>query len=330
MKDYYSILGLKKGASQDEVKAAYRKLAKKYHPDINKDPGAETKFKEISEAYQKIVDGEADRPQQPDFGGFPHGFRPPSPQDIFEELYRRQKATQTINPTIEAVIEIEFLEACFGSEKNVRYAQYDICDVCEAHKEKHGDYAYEECGTCGGRGVQVQSNGFVTIQKTCDTCHGKGKKIKCSKCHGNIYVRKESELSIKIPEGIASGQILRAAGRGNTKGRTGEYGDLLLHIEIKPHEKYERDGNDIYSILDVDYLQCILGGKVKASTIHGLADVEIPECSNPNTVVCAKGYGVKKQGDHYFRLNVNFPRSINAKERKILGSLNKSKQHKNN
>jgi molecular chaperone DnaJ len=205
-----------------------------------------------------------------------------------------------------------------------------MCGECEAYKQKHGDYALEDCKKCGGSGVHEHGNEYVRVRQTCDSCHGRGKKIKCSTCHGNIFIRKESELAVKIPAGIAEGQILRAFGRGNTKGRTGEYGDLLLHIQITPHPQFDREGNDIYSVIDIDYLDCILGGTIKAGTIHGLADVDIPECSNANTVVMARGYGVKKEGDHYFRLNVKLPKSISAKERKVLGSLNKTKKHKNN
>lgn len=326
MKDYYSILGLKKGASEEEVKSAYRKLAKQYHPDINKDPGADSKFKEVAEAYQKISDGEADGPGPQDF---PQGFRHPRPDEIFGEFFKRPQFQQTIIPNIEAVIEIEFLEACFGAEKNVRYTLFEMCGTCEKHRAKHGDYDFEECSSCGGQGATIQRNGPISIQRMCHACMGNGKRIKCDQCHGNIFIRRDAELSVRIPVGIAEGQVLRAQGRGNTKGKSGEYGDLLLYIQIKPHDQYEREGNDIYSVLDVSYLDLILGGKVKASTIHGLADVDIPECSNPNTVVMARGYGVKKEGDHYFRLNIKFPKSLNAKERNILISLNKVNKRKN-
>lgn len=320
MKDYYAILGIKPDASEADIKTAYRNLAKQYHPDINKSPEAEAKFKEVNEAYTAITNGTADIGRDDPF------------DDKWNDYFRPQRGdiTQSINPNIEAEIEVEFLDACFGAEKSIHYAYFDLCSKCEDTKKKKGEYNYSTCATCNGTGRRTARNGFMVIQTMCNECMGYGKKVSCDECHGTIFIRKNSEISIKFPVGIDEGKILRASGRGNTKGKPGEFGDLLLYIHVKDHPVYNRAGNDIYSVIEVDYDDCILGNTVQGSTIHGLANVDIPECSNNNTVVCAKKHGIKKEGDHYFRVMVKMPKSISQKERKILSSLNKSKREKKN
>ena len=323
MKDYYSILGLKKGASDDEVKSAYRNLAKQYHPDVNKSASASDKFKEISEAYTAITNGTADQQNTP--------FAKNSPfDDHWQDFFRPQPIDfrQNINPNIEAEITIEFLDACFGAEKNVRYAYFDLCIKCEETKTKSGQYNFTACTVCNGTGRSIFKNGFATIQTSCRNCMGQGKKVSCDVCHGSIYIKKDAELLIKFPAGIDDGKVLRASGRGNTKGKSGDHGDLLLHVNIGSHPTYNRQGNDIFSVIEVDYDACILGGEIQASTIHGLAVVNIPECSNNDTVVCASGWGIKKEGDHYFKIVVKMPKSITQKERKILSNLNKLNANK--
>lgn len=324
MKDPFSILGVSRGSSEADVKAAYKKLAKKYHPDINKDPGAEDKFKEASAAYQSIMDGTADRKTPPDFAK--------TQNDIFEHFRKQaEKARRTsVNPHLEIEIQIEFLDACYGAEKHVRYSYLDHCDKCEDHKQKHGDYKHKTCDSCGGTGRMEFRNGPMVIQTTCSHCLASGKVVDCNQCFGAFYYKKEAELSVKIPAGIEHGAVLRAGGRGNSNGQAGKFGDLFIHVLINEHPEFEREKLNIFSVIKVDYVDCILGNTVKASTIHGLVDVNIPECSDENTVVCSKGNGINKQGDHYFRLDVSLPKTIDQKERKILENLNRYKKSKNN
>ncbi len=318
MKNYYSVLGLNQDATEDEVKKRYRDLAKQYHPDVNKDPGSEKKFKDISEAYNKIKDGKAKNDYSS--GGFD--------VDEFDFFTGRQgyEINRTVNPNIDAEISIEFLDACFGADKKIHYNYFDICDKCFESKEKNNSYNYVKCSKCDGSGRTTVRNGFMVIQTTCGDCMGYGKKISCDSCGGSTYVRKSSEVTIKVPEGINTGKILRVTGKGNCGVKRNSFGDLLLHIIVKPHPVFSRNGLDIFSVIDVDYYNCILGGVIGAGTIHGIASVEIPECSDGNTIVCAKKYGIKKEGDHFFKINVKMPKSISAKERKILQGINKIKK----
>ncbi len=323
-KDPYSILGIERGASDDDVKSAYKKLAKKYHPDVNKEKGSEDKFKEVSAAYKSIMDGTADTPSQPNFTK--------TQNDIFEHFRRQAERArhQSINPNLEIEIRIEFLDACYGAEKQVRYSFMETCHSCDSYKQKHGDYKYKTCQNCHGTGRMQFVNGPMVVQTTCSSCIASGKVVDCDVCYGSFYHKKEAELSVKIPVGIEHGAVLRAGGRGNSSGTKGKFGDLYIHILINPHPEFERERLNIYSSIEVDYLDCILGNTIKATTIHGLTDVEIPECSNFNSVICSKGNGINKQGDHYFRLSVKLPKTIDQKERKILRNLNRYKKSKNN
>lgn len=323
MKDPYSILGLERGASEEDIKIAYKNLAKKYHPDLNKEKGAEDKFKEISTAYQSIIDGTADQLNNQEVDR--------TQNDIFEHFIRQSQRSRhrSINPNLEIEITIEFLDACFGVEKNIRYIYLDICEICDKYKKKHGDYKYKKCGECVGTGRMIFKHGLMQVQTTCSNCNATGKVIDCDVCFGNFYHQKSAELLVKIPAGIDIGGVLRAQGRGNSAGTLGKFGDLFIHINISEHPIFKRDGLNIFSVIEVDYLDCILGNIVKASTIHGLVDVDIPECSNASTIVCVRGKGINN-GDHYFRLNVDLPKSIDQKEKKILGNLNRYKKSKKN
>jgi len=324
MKEPYSILGLERGASEEDVKAAYKKLAKRYHPDTNKDSGAEDKFKEISVAYKSIIDGAADKYDPMNFTQ--------TQTDIFEHFRKQsERARQrSINPHLEIEIKIEFMDACFGAEKNVRYSYMDLCDNCDSYRQKHGDYKYKKCGECNGTGRLVFQNGPMVVQTSCSQCMSSGKIIDCDICYGSFYHKKDAELNVKVPVGVETCTVLRANGRGNSSGLKGKFGDLYIHILVSEHPLYQRDKLNIFSEIEVDYVDCILGSSIMASTIHGLVNIDIPECSNGNTVVCSRGNGINKQGDHYFRLHVELPKIIDQKERKILGNLNKYKKSKNN
>lgn len=323
MKDPYSILGVGEDASEDEIKSAYRTLAKKYHPDVNKDPDAESKFKEISSAYDAITSGTVNNYRRQDVED--------TSEDIFEHFRKTQShVRRAVNPNLDVEIEIEFLDACFGAEKNIHYFIMEMCQKCESHKSLHGEYESKKCDSCKGTGKITFKNGPILIQTTCSNCLASGKVIDCDECHGQLYTRRDTEIVIKMPAGINEGTILRATGRGNSRGVAGKYGDLNIYVRIRPHAKFQREDLNIFSILPIDYVDALLGNPIKADTIHGLVDIDIPECSNSNTVVCAKGKGIKKQGDHYFRLDVQFPKMIDKKERKILASLNRYKKTKKN
>ena len=325
MKDPFAILGLKSDASEEDIKSAYKALAKKYHPDVNKDAGSEEKFKDISAAYQSILDGSYAKQRHQESVHKTH-------QDIMDHFMKQsQKMRQKmVSPHLEVEIPIEFLDACYGSEKNIRYSYMDSCEICEDHKHKHGDYKYKKCPECKGSGRLSFQNGPMMVQTTCSQCMATGKIVDCDQCFGTFFVRKEAELNVKIPAGIETGNVLRAQGRGNTTGKKNKFGDLFIHIRVGEHPIFQREGLNIYSIIQVDYLDCILGNSVQVNTLWGMAQIDIPECSNANTIVSVKGMGIEHKGDHFFRLEVEFPKSIDAKERKILANLNKHKKSKKN
>ncbi len=322
MKDPYAILGIERGASEAEVKSAYKSLARKYHPDINKEAGAEDKFKDISAAYQSIIDGKYDQS---------HNFDQ-TQVDIFEHFRNQAERTRrrSINPNLEIEIRIEFLDACFGAEKNVRYSFMEFCNSCDDYRKKNGDYKRKKCPNCNGSGKIEFRNGPMVVQTTCSNCIASGSVVDCDVCYGNFYHKKDAELSVKIPIGTEHETVLRATGRGNSSGSSGKHGDLYIHVYINEHIAFQREKLNIYSFLDVDYVDCILGNKVQGGTIHGLVDVEIPECSDIRTVVRCKGQGIDNRGDHFFRLNVSMPKTLDEKERKILKDLNRHMKSKNN
>ena len=319
MKNYHKILGVTKESTPEEVKKAYRELAKKYHPDVNKEPGAEFRFKEVNEAYDHLKDGKNAVDEQEAFNPFAGG-----PVD-FAQRFRQavfKPEIPEVDPNINVAMEIAFSSAAIGSTEHLRVFQKNPCPECVKNKAKD-TFKTMKCSHCNGSGrTIVQPTPFFSMTSTCPHCAGSGKKIACDACSSNHYITSEKVLSIKFPAGIEEGQILRVSGSGNYSYRTGSYGDLFVHVNIKPHAVFKREKLNIYSNIDVDYVTCLLGGKISVETIFGDDELEIPYCTQRGAVLKLDGAGINGQGNHYFNINVSLPKALSKKEKKLLEKIN--------
>ncbi len=353
-KDYYKILGVEKGASADEIKSAYRRLAKKYHPDINKTPEAAEKFKDINEAYEVLGDdkkranydqfGSADGPQFGGgaggaggfgdfFGGAGGGF-----SDIFSDIFSAFGGSGSRGRVMEKGddifmnMTISFEEAAFGVEKNVTYSKIEKCSVCDGTGAKDGK-EYSVCPDCHGSGrVRFQQNtmfGTTIREAGCTRCNATGKiiKEKCSACSGKGYKKINKTLKVKVPAGIDDGQTIRMRGEGNAPVREGVSGDLNIRIAVTPHKILVRKGNDIYLDLYIPFTQALLGTKVEIPTLKGPYTLTIPELTASGTVMRLKNKGVKilnreAYGDMLVSIKAEPPKSLDKATKKLLEELN--------
>ena len=345
-KDYYESLGLDKNATDEQIKKAYRKLAKKYHPDANSaDKNAEAKFKEISEAYAVLSDPQkratydqlghsafdgsagsaynaADFDFNDIFESFFGGF-----SDMFTGSRSRNRAYPGSN--IHTNIQIDFEEAIFGTKKNIRVSLYDVCEVCRGTGAKPGTIP-ENCRKCGGTGqIRIHQQtmfGTMTSIQTCDVCHGEGKVIKekCPKCYGSGRVKKEKTLEIEIPKGINNNQSIRIAGKGEAGKNGGPNGDLLVTVYVKPHKFFVRKNNDLYLDVPIEFIQAVLGDEIEIHTVYGKEKIKIKPGTQSGTVITLKGKGVpnvnnnKIVGDLFLTLNVCVPTNVSDKQKQLL------------
>ena len=351
-KDYYKILGVDKNASKDEIKKAYKKLAKKYHPDISKEENAESKFKEINEAAEVLLDdnkrkqydtyGSADGPQG--FGGFSGsaGFDPSdfgiNIDDIFEQFGfgggfssgfgSRRGHKQEKDTSIYKEIEITLDEVYFGTEKKIKIEIDDKCPECDGKGAKNPEDT-KICPTCHGSGVvtEVQRSilGAIRTQRTCPECDGKGKIISnpCPTCHGSGTKKKKKEVTIKIPKGIESGMTLRVQRKGSYNPDTNSYGDLFVKVYVKPNNEYEVDGVNLYKNLNINFVQAILGDEIEFKHFDKTLSLKIPAGTQPNSILRLKGKGLPHfnyngYGDLYIKVNVEIPKSTTKKQKEIL------------
>lgn len=352
-KNYYDTLGVGKDASPEEIKSAYRKLAKKYHPDISKEPDAAEKFKEINEAYECLSDpqkksnydqfGSASGPQG--FGGFGgnggfSGFGDFSDLgDIFGNIFsgfgggRSQKSTAVRGEDLQVQINLTFEEAVFGVTKDITIGRVENCEHCGGTGAKNGT-EYTTCSDCNGTGrVRQQVNtlfGMSITEGVCKTCNGTGKAIKekCTYCNGNGYKRGNSTISVKIPAGIDDGQVLTMRGKGNAGKRGGENGDLHIIVSVKQHKILTRDGYDLTLKLYVPFYTLLLGGEVEIPLPKGTTKLKIPELIQSNTAFKLKGKGIKYLNKElYGNLIVTVvgetPKSLSKSDKKALEELKK-------
>lgn len=353
-RDYYEVLGLSKGASDEEIKRAFRKLAKQYHPDVNKEPGAEEKFKEIGEAYSVLSDPQK-KAQYDQFGhaafengGAGSGFGGFSADDIdlssiFDDLFgssfgggfgfggssRRSSNRPTKGRDTLVKMNLTFDEAVFGCKKEIKVDLNETCDKC------HGKGGFDEttCKTCGGTGRVVVSQqslfGMIQTQTTCKDCGGAGKTFKttCSACSGNGHVRKNKEILVTVPEGVDTGYQLRISGKGEAGLNGGPNGDIYIEFNVKEHELFKRDEEDIYLEVPLNICEAILGCKKDVPTINGIVTVDIKAGIQNGSKLKLKGKGVKvpnslRKGDMYLIIKVIIPTKLDRSQKALIKELN--------
>lgn len=350
---YYDILGVKKDASEKEINRAYRKLAAKYHPDINHEPGAEEKFKKINEAHEVLSDPQK-RAQYDQFGsagpnaGAGGGFGGFGGQqgygdfaggdfgDIFSQFFGgggRRQADPTAprqGRDLQYSMTLDFMDAVFGKTTTIKYERDAQCDVCHGTGAKPGK-SPETCSRCHGSGavftVRRTPLGNIQTQTTCPECHGTGKIIKpedqCTKCHGTGHVHERHQLEVKVPAGIDDGQQMRLEHQGDAGENGGPYGDLYIVFRVTPSREFRRDGSTIYVDRDISFAQAALGDEVKVKTVHGDVNLKIPAGTQSETNFRLRGKGVPHlngngNGDEHVTVHVHTPKSLNKRQKEAM------------
>lgn len=347
-RDYYDVLGVSKSSTEQEIKKAYRKLAKQYHPDMNPgDSEAEHKFKEATESYEVLSNQEA-RAKYDQFGhaafsngGGGQGFNGAADfgdmgdifGDIFGDFFGGGRRSNPNAPrqgaNVRASLNLEFEEAVFGVEKEIYLDISDSCEECHGSGAKKGT-SPETCHTCKGSG-QMKYNqqtlfGTVSSVRTCSTCGGKGKTIKekCTLCHGSGYVNQHKKISVAIPAGIDHGQSIRLRAKGEPGVNGGPRGDVLLTIYVKKHKVLVREGVDIFYTMPISYTQAALGGEIEVPTLDGTVKYDIIAGTQTSTKFRLRGKGVprlnneKVRGDQYVTVIVDVPKKLNEKQKQLL------------
>jgi len=355
-RDYYEILGVARNTDKEEIKRAYRRLARKYHPDVNKEPGAEERFKEINRAYEVLSEpemrarydrfgeagvaagaGAAGFQDFGDIGGF---------ADIFESFFsgfggmggqtQRRRSGPVRGDDLRLDLKLEFREAVFGGEKEIRISHLETCEVCSGSGAKPGTRP-RTCSTCSGSGqvrrVTRTPFGSFTQVSTCPTCNGTGQMIeeKCDACEGKGARQVTKKLKITIPAGVDNGTRLRIASEGDAGERNGPAGDLYVYLFVNEDPEFRRDGINVLSEIKISYLQAILGSRLEVNTVDGPVELVIPPGTQPNTVMTLENHGVPRlgnpvsRGDHLLTVLIDIPTKIAPDERELLEKLAKIK-----
>lgn len=363
-RDYYEVMGLSKGASDDEIKKAYRSLAKKYHPDLHPgDKEAEAKFKELNEAYEVLSDKDKKaRYDQfgfagvdPNFGGGAGGGNPWGGaggfdvSDIFDSFFggfgggfggrRTNPNAPRKGSDCEASLVISFEEAAKGCKKNISYHQIENCPDCGGTGAEKGTQP-KSCPNCGGTGqVRISQRtpfGVVQSAQQCDKCRGTGKIIEkpCHTCDGKGKIRRQKTIEITVPAGIDDDQILNVSGKGNAGSNGGPSGDLHVFVTVRPHPIFERRGNDVWINMPITFTQAALGADVDVPTLDGKVNLHIHEGTQPSDIFKIKGKGIQSlhgrgRGDQFVQVTVEVPKNLNKRQRELLEELEKSGEEKN-
>ena len=353
-RDYYEVLGLSRDASDAEIKKAYRKLSKQYHPDINKEPGADEKFKEIAEAYEVLSDAQkraaydqyghasTDPNFGQGFGGFGGfgGFSSSSAggfgfEDIFDTFFsgggggasRRPNAPRKGND-LQYRLKLSFEEAIFGKETTISYNRQEECHTCHGSGAKEGTHP-ETCSKCHGSGViNVERNtpfGRMMTQTTCDQCNGTGQEIKekCETCHGSGIENKNHKIKVTVPAGVEEGQRIRLTGQGEAGANGGPYGDLYVVFQVEPSKEFKRQGRTIYYNLGISFTQAALGDEIEVPTVHGKVKLKVPAGTQTGTTFRLKGKGAPdvstgQMGDQQVTVRVVTPTKLTDKQKDLL------------
>lgn len=347
-KDFYEVLGIDKSASDEDIKRAFKKLALKYHPDRNQgDAEAEEKFKDINEAYQVLSDPEKRQRYDQfgtadfngagggfdgfDFGGF-GGFG-----DIFGDIFGGgfggfggggAKNGPRKGADLEYDLTLTFEEAMTGCEKEIKVTRREKCETCGGSGAKAGT-SPKTCSKCGGRGrIQVQRRtplGVMSTTTTCDACHGEGKIIEepCQTCKGSGKERKTRSITINIPAGVDTGNVMPLRGQGEAGENGGPAGDLYINIRVMTHKTFKRKGNDIHMETHISFGKAVLGTDIKVPTIDGDVTYKVPAGTQSGTIFRLKGKGVSRvnsagRGDHYVKVIVDVPKSLNGEQEEAL------------
>ncbi|KAK9690854.1 hypothetical protein RND81_09G158600 [Saponaria officinalis] len=341
-RNYYSVLGVSESAAKSDIKTAYRKLARTYHPDVNKEPGAEQKFKEISNAYEILSDdkkrsiydryGEEGLNDGPSMGGYG--------SSIFDELLRNFDGMGmggnfrngfSEGEDLMYTLRLDFKEAVFGVNKDIDITRLENCPTCEGSGAKPGSKS-SVCRACNGHGQVVSSMrtpfGIVQQAMTCPDCNGFGEsQTPCTKCRGDGRVKKSKKLNLKIPAGVDTGNQIRCQSEGNSGKRGGPPGDLFVALEVREDPVLKRDGDDILCTSNISYLDAILGTVVKVPTVDGMTDLKIPPGTQPNTTLVMSKRGVpvinkrNKRGNQLVKIQVEIPVRLDSEERRLIEEL---------
>ncbi len=367
-RDYYEVLGVSKNASEDEIKRAYKKLARKYHPDMNPgDKDAEEKFKEVNEANEVLSNPEKKAKYDqfgfagvdPNYGagqggyGGAGGFDFGDLGDIFGSFFgggfggggRRNPNAPQRGESIRASLSVEFTEAAFGCEKSITIDRFEQCPTCKGKGCAPGTTP-EVCTQCHGTGTVTQAQrtpfGMMQSQTVCPKCRGKGQIIHqpCPDCRGAGAVRKRRTIQVNIPAGIDNGQTISLRGQGHSGKNGGPAGDLLITVMVRPHEIFRRDGTAVFCEAPITFTQAVLGGTLEIPTIDGKVKYDIPEGTQTGTVFRLRGKGIpvlngRGRGDQYVTVNIETPRNLNREQKEALKKFSESlgegnyEKHKN-
>lgn len=349
-RDFYDLLGVSRNADQDEIKRAYRRLARKYHPDVNKESGAEDTFKEVNRAYEVLSEPESraryDRFGEAGLGAGAGGYQDFGDMggfaDIFESFFSGfsggmgQSGTRRRGPTrgddLRLDLRLDFKEAVFGGEKEIKISHLETCGACTGSGAKPGTRP-TTCGTCGGSGQVRRATrtpfGSFTQVSACPTCSGTGEVIEdhCEVCGGSGQTQETKKLKITVPAGVDNGTRLRVSNEGDAGLRGGPAGDLYVYLFVTEDAAFKRDGINILSDLKISYLQAILGCKLPIDTVDGPEEIDVPAGTQPGTMLTLDNRGVPKlgnpvsRGDHLITVQVDIPTRMKPEERELVEKL---------
>lgn len=342
-RDYYEVLGVEKNATKDEIKRAYRKLARKYHPDVNKSDDAEEKFKEAKEAYE-VLNNDQKRAQYDQFGHAGtqqgHGFGGAQDfsgfGDIFDMFFggggRRDPNAPQQGADLQYTMTLDFEEAIFGKETEISLPKDEECQTCHGSGAKPGTKP-QTCSHCNGSGqLNMEQNtpfGRVVNRRVCHYCQGTGKIIpeKCATCHGEGKVKKQTKIKISIPAGIDEGQQIRISGKGEPGKNGGPPGDLFVIVHIKKHDYFQREGDHIFLELPITFTQAALGDEMEVPTVHGNVTFKIPAGTQTGKTFRLKGKGVPNvrgfgKGDQHVKIKVITPTKLTSRQKELLKEFN--------